>query len=636
MKNTIVGTAGHVDHGKTCLIKALTGMDTDRLKEEKQRGITIENGFADMICGDYNISIIDVPGHEKFVRNMLVGIGGIDLVLLVIGLDEGVMPQTREHFEILNMLRIRRGIIVYTKSDLVDDIEWKELVKDDVHEMTKGSFLENAAEIEVSSYTGQNIDKLRELIASTIDDSILKNCETALFRLPVDRVFTIDGFGTVVTGTLTEGSVSVGDEVEIYPEGKPVKVRSLQVHNEAVTSAFAGQRTALNLGGIKKEEIARGSVLSGKGAMEPSRMLDVELTLFADAEKEVKNGSRVHFYCGSSEALAKLVLLDRDVLERGQSCFAQLRFETPIAVKYADRFIIRFYSPMLTIGGGKILETTPSKHKRFDEAALATLEIKKSGNGKELCEALIRERSGQLIEADYLCRKLGMSAAECEGILEVLKNEGKVKRLSNAALVHTAYLSRAAEACLDILHDYHEKNRMSQGLGKEELKSALGRRLHIENKKMLEALLSELAAAELIRTDGKLAAAADFVLEFSPEAEKMKERILSFYRMRRFEMPTVDEVLEQEKDRANARHIIEAMEGSELVKLNHQYYIDKEAFDTALRELTDKIHRDGQITLAEFRDIIGTSRKYAMAILEYLDEAKITRKTDDVRVLRQA
>ena len=320
MKNIIVGTAGHVDHGKTCLIKALTGTDTDRLKEEKKRGITIENGFADMQCGDYNISVIDVPGHEKFIKNMLAGIGGIDLVLLVVGLDEGVMPQTAEHLQILDMLNIHRGIIVFTKRDLVDDEEWVELVKDDAMSLVEGTFLEGAPSIEVSAFEGTHIEELKQLIVENIDDATLRDDSPELFRLPIDRVFTIGGFGTVITGTLIEGSVNAGDEIEVCPGGIPTRARNVQVHNETVETAFAGQRTAINLTGLKKEEVQRGQVLARKGSLEPSMMLDVRLELFSDIDRQVRNGSRVHLYCGSSEVLGKVILLDREAAERYVLC----------------------------------------------------------------------------------------------------------------------------------------------------------------------------------------------------------------------------------------------------------------------------------------------------------------------------
>ena len=466
MKNIIVGTAGHVDHGKTCLIKALTGMDCDRLKEEKKRGITIENGFADMIAGDYNISIIDVPGHEKFIKNMLTGIGGIDMVLLVIGLDEGVMPQTVEHFRILEMLRIERGIIVYTKRDLVNDEDWIELVKEDTHELVKGTFLEGAPEIEVSSFDGYNIEKLRELIVSEIDDKILKDDASILFRLPVDRVFTIGGFGTVVTGTLMEGSVSTGDDVMVYPDGKTAKVRNLQVHNENVDRAYAGQRTAMNLQGVKKEDLDRGKVLAKPGSIETSRMLDVKLEMFRDAEKTVLNGSRVHFYSGSSEILAKVVLLDRDALDKGETCFCQLKLEEEAAVRRGDRFIIRFFSPLITIGGGKILETAPKKHKRFDESVLKDLEIKDTGTDKEVLELTVKEKSRMLPDERALALKLNLPPDEVSAITGNLEKAGKLFRVKKDCFVHLSFAELAEKTASQILDEYHKVNKMSPGIPK--------------------------------------------------------------------------------------------------------------------------------------------------------------------------
>lgn len=633
MKNLIVGTAGHVDHGKTCLIKALTGKDTDRLKEEKERGITIENGFADMYCGEYHISIIDVPGHERFVKNMLMGIGGIDFVLLVIALDEGVMPQTREHFQILSMLDIKKGIIVYTKKDLVDDEEWVELVKEDARTMVKGSFLEDAPEIEVSAYTGENIEALKAMILSCIEDGKLKNYQDELFRLPVDRVFTISGFGTVVTGTLLEGTVHTGDEVQIYPGSQTAKIRNIQVHNAQAECAYAGQRTALNLGGVKKEDIVRGTVLARKGAMKPTRMLDVKLCIFSDSERTVLNNSRVHFYCGAAETLAKVVLLDRDAAEKGDECLAQLRLEEPVVAKYADRFIIRFYSPLVTIGGGKILEADPSKHKRFDSQVLESLNKKDKGSFKELCEILIYEQSSKLMDINTLSQKVNANKSQILPVLHELEDEKCIKIAEQEILLHTSYLNEASNLCLDLLHEYHEKNQMSQGMQKEELKSRLQHKMRVESRKAIEIALSEMKQKDLIKLSQNVIAAADFQVKLSPEMQALKQDILRQYRTKKYEMPTVEEVLEDKKDKVNARHIIESMDGNEIVRLNYQYYIDKDALSNARKEMEEHIAQNGHITLAEFRDLLGTSRKYAVTILEYFDEKKITRKIDDVRVL---
>lgn len=634
MKNVIVGTAGHVDHGKTCLIRALTGMETDRLKEEKKRGITIENGFADMIYGDYNISIIDVPGHERFVNNMLMGIGGIDMVLLVIGLDEGVMPQTREHFQILTMLEINKGIIVFTKRDMVDDEEWIELVKEDARSMVEGTFLEGAPEIEVSAHENINIEELKQLIVENIDDNALKNDSDQLFRLPVDRVFTISGFGTVVTGTLMEGTINVGDEMMVYPEGKVTKVRNIQVHNEQVQSAYAGQRTAINVGGMKKEELERGSVLARKDGLEPTMMLDIKLKLFDDLDRVVLNGSRVHFYCGSSQVLGKIVLLDRDAAEAGDECYAQMRLEEEVALRMGDRFIIRFYSPLITLGGGKILEVSPRKHKRNDENVLESLKIKDEGTKKEIADIIIKEKSSQLITAAQLAIKMKLSSEEAAAIIDELTEEGRVKIIRKDYLMHEEYLQMVNTFGKKLLDEYHAKNELSGGMIKEEFKSRLEQELRLSDRKIIDDIMANMEGAGVIRIGEKTVAAADFQIRYSPEMEKMKDRILGIYRAARFEMPTVDEVLATEKDAANAKHIIDALETqSELVRLSHQYYIDAQAYNWAFDELKKVIETNGQITLAEFRDIIGTSRKFAMAILDYLDNQKITQKVDDARVL---
>ena len=399
MQNVIVGTAGHVDHGKTCLIKALSGIDTDRLKEEKKRGITIELGFANLIDTDgVHIGIIDVPGHEKFVKNMLAGIGGIDLVLLVIALDEGVMPQTVEHFEILKMLQIRQGIVVLTKSDTVDS-DWADMVEEDVRELIKGSFLEQAELIRVSSYTGENIDVLRQKIVAMAKQAGRRREEKELFRLPIDRVFTMEGFGTVVTGTLVEGMCEAGQEVMVYPQERLLKIRGVQSHGQKEEKASAGQRTAINLAGIKKEELSRGEVLAYPGSLVNSTMVDATLRLFDSTQRKLKNGDRVHLSYGSAQAIGKVILLDCDVVEAGQEALVQIRFDDPICVKRNDKFIIRFYSPVETFGGGTVLNPAADKHKRGQESVIESLRLKKTGTDIEILEQMVNEESRRFPEA---------------------------------------------------------------------------------------------------------------------------------------------------------------------------------------------------------------------------------------------
>ena len=380
MKNVIIGTAGHVDHGKTQLIKALSGIDTDRLSEEKKRGITIELGFAHIDNdAEYNIGVIDVPGHEKFIKNMLAGIGGVDFVLFVVAADEGIMPQTKEHFEILQALGIDDGIIAITKKDMVDE-EWLEMLLEDVKEYFEGSFLEGKPMIAVSSKTGENIDVLKEEILKKCNRESKRREEPELFRLPIDRVFSMQGFGTVVTGTLVDGVLRLNDEIAVYPDDIPAKVRGIQTYGSDTDEAVAGQRTAVNLSGVKKENVLRGSVLAASGAVTVTNMLDVEMSVFNSSDRQILNNSRVHLYTGSKEVLAKVIIMDRDVMVSGDKAFVQLRLEEPIAVRRGDKFIVRFYSPVITVGGGRVLDANPEKHKRNRDDVLADFEILAAGN----------------------------------------------------------------------------------------------------------------------------------------------------------------------------------------------------------------------------------------------------------------
>ena len=636
MKNVIIGTAGHVDHGKTCLIKALTGMDTDRLKEEKKRGITIENGFADMLYGDYNISIIDVPGHEKFVRNMLAGIGGIDLVLLIVGLDEGIMPQTAEHFDILKMLKIKRGIVVLTKDDLVEDDDWKALVEEDVKEFLSGSFMEDAPIIRVSSYTGKNIEELKKLIGEELEKIPERDILPGAFRLPVDRVFTIEGHGTVITGTLMEGSVAVGDEIEIYPEETPVKVRNVQVHGENTDRAYAGQRTAINLAGIKKSDVNRGDVLAAPGSLENSLMVDAAVEMFDDTTRTLLDGSRVHFYCGSSESLAKVVLMDREFLDKGSHGYAQLRLETPVAVKKGDRFIIRFYSPVESIGGGVILDACPPKHKRNDKSVIADMKIRETGSLKDILAVEAKEAGQNLITLKTAAVRLSSLLADVTKAAEELEKEGVLHRIQafDGAYIHRDYIERVKETAENILKAYHDENPLSVGMDREEFRSRLIRTLRIGESKTAEAMISMLADDGKLKISEVSVALADFDVKYTPEHLKMREEIIGTYKSAGYEMPKTEDVTAAFKDGVSAGHIIEALcaEGI-LARISYQYCLDREKYDDAACIVKSKIASKGEITLAEFRDAIGVSRKFAVEILEHFDKVKLTKKVGDSRVL---
>ncbi|MCI7304370.1 MAG: selenocysteine-specific translation elongation factor [Clostridiales Family XIII bacterium] len=634
MKNVIIGTAGHIDHGKTCLIKALTQIDTDRLKEEKQRGITIELGFADLPNDmDLDIGIIDVPGHEKFVKHMLAGIGGIDIVLLIVAADEGFMPQTKEHFEILKMLKIKKGIVVMTKADLADE-EWREVVKEDIKDNVAGTFLEGAPIMEVSSYTGQGIEELKKQILEMAAQCGSRREDRRLLRLPIDRVFTIDGFGTVITGTLMEGSVGTGDEVLLYPSQKKAKVRNIQVHGNTVTEARAGQRTAINLAGIKKEELNRGDVAAYPGLLENTRMIDVRIDMFDRTKRILKSGSRLHFYYGSAEALCKAVLLDQEAIGEGESCYAQLRFEEEIAVKRGDRFILRFYSPLETIGGGKILDAAAKKKKRFSEEAIASLKIQDEGKDQDVLAQIFLEESFRLGDLAEVIRKLGKTKEEAEELVDALLEEKTIKKISENLLLHKTYLSDVQSKAKALLENYHRENPVSSGMPKEEFRGKLGRLLRTEDQKKLELLINDLLQGQAVKEEAGTMSLRDFQVTYTEEQKKMADRLGAIYEKAGLEPPLTQEVAAGEKDPRLAGQILGSMHNRGVLgRLNYQYYMDAAALKSAIDVLINTIDRQGKITLAQYRDLIGTSRKYAVMILEYADENKITKMTGDCRVL---
>lgn len=634
MQNVIVGTAGHVDHGKTCLIKALSGIDTDRLKEEKKRGITIELGFANLIDTDgVHIGIIDVPGHEKFVKNMLAGIGGIDLVLLVIALDEGVMPQTVEHFEILKMLQIRQGIVVLTKSDTVDS-EWADMVEEDVRELIKGSFLEQAELIRVSSYTGENIDVLRQKIVTMAKQAGKRREEKELFRLPIDRVFTMEGFGTVVTGTLVEGMCEAGEEVMVYPQERLLKIRGVQSHGQKEEKASAGQRTAINLAGIKKEELSRGQVLAYPGSLVNSTMVDATLRLFDSTQRKLKNGDRVHLSYGSAQAIGKVILLDCEVVEAGQEALVQIRFDDPICVKRNDKFIIRFYSPVETFGGGTILNPAADKHKRGQEDIIESLRLKKTGTDMEILEQMVNEESRRFPEAKDLAAWMDLTVSEAEQMLDTLRNKKKILHLNDGSFVGKAYWEKVSELANQVLAHFHRENPIVEGMDREELKSRLAERMHLKSGKKAEALMAELEKRKVITIQGSIVSVAGFTVSYSDEASQMMTDMENIYKKAGIEVPSTDELVGAYKDRKQARQVLsELTKKGILVKAGTGVLMHKEHWDRALSVLRDHLASHPQITLGEFRDLLGTSRKYAVMLLETYDQMKITKKIGDARVL---
>lgn len=636
MQNVIVGTAGHVDHGKTCLIKALTGTDTDRLKEEQKRGITIELGFANLPNdAGIHIGIIDVPGHEKFVKNMLAGIGGIDLVLLVIALDEGVMPQTVEHFEILKMLHIKQGIVVFTKADLVDE-DWAELVNDDVDNLVKGTFMEKAGRIQVSAYTGKNIDVLKQMIVDKVRAAGGRRQEKELFRLPIDRVFTMEGFGTVVTGTLLEGCCQVGQEVELYPTERTVKIREIQTHGHRVDMAYAGQRTALNLVNIKKDEINRGEVLAAQDSLLKSQFIDAKVQLFSSTDRELRNGDRVHINYGSAQAICKAVLLDKDVLSAGEEAYVQFRFDEPVAVRRNDRFIIRFYSPTITFGGGIVLEAEALKHKRNHEEVIDSLHIKELGTDLEVLELELKEESRYFPVPKILAAKLNWTNQETEDQLEVLVKGKKAIRLSDGSYIHKYYWNEITQYGIELLNQFHKENPISDGMEKEEFKSRILDNFRIQESKRADVLLNEMIKRSITVTIGSAIAAAGFNAEYSHEIKGMLKEIEDTYLMAGYEIPATDDVINKFKDKKLAKQIVnDLVKKGALVKINPGAMIHRDNWEKAMGLLEKYFEDHPTISLRDYRDLLGTSRKYAVLFLEYCDQQKITRKQDDVRTLVQ-
>ena len=630
MKHVIIGTAGHVDHGKTLLVKALTGIDTDRLIEEKKRGITIDLGFAHLDFEDgTQAGLVDVPGHEKFIKNMLAGAGGIDLAMLVVAADEGFMPQTVEHLGILSLLGIKEGLVVITKADMVDP-EWVDMIAEDARERVKGTFLEGKPVMAVSAYTGQGIPELRQYLHGLVKDATEKNLRTP-FRLPVDRVFSVDGFGTVVTGTLIEGSIRKDEMAELVPSGVQAKVRSIQVHGKDTDAACAGQRVAINLAGIKKTDVQRGDTVSRPDTVKISRMLDVRLQNLKNSQRTILTQSQVHFYHGSSVMLAKVVLLDRESLLPGDSCYAQLRLTEPLASKRGDRFVIRFYSPLETIGGGVILDEAPLRHKAGDKAVLEALAIRESGSGNQKLVQTIAGFGYALPALQKLCLELNQEESEMKEQLEELVTLGKVLELLPGRYLAASVLDQAWEGCRKLLEAYHVANPLHAGMKLAELRQKL---LPGTDLAVADGVLAELAAEGRIKRVADRYAMAEFTVHFTKRQNAIRDKLMQTYRQADLEVPGVDEVypMFQPKEKDDCKQVLESLISSgQLVMLTPQLYYHYQTYQRVLEQTKAFFAEKEELTLAEFRDMLGTSRKYALAVLEYYDRNKMTKKDGDIR-----
>lgn len=633
----IVGTAGHIDHGKTALVKALTGIDADRLPEEKQRGITIDIGFAELDLGEIKIGFVDVPGHEKFVKNMLAGASGIDLVLLVISADEGVMPQTREHFEICRLLETKAGLIVLTKKDLVDE-ELLELVNLEISELVENSFLQDAPILAVSAKTREGIDELKEQLKVLAAQIPHRNNET-IARLPIDRSFTVKGFGAVATGTLISGEIAESSELEILPLQKKVRVRGLQTHGKKVKTAHSGQRTAVNLGGIEHTEITRGMLLAESGVLRPTQIFDAEIEVLKTAKKSLKSRQRVRVHLGTVEALARVqVLNETNEIKQGEKDFVQLRLEIPVVCVPEERFILRLYSPQVTIAGGKILDNLPAKHRRKDvEKVRRHLTNLNQADKLKKVKFYLETANEHGLTFKNLQSRTGWRS----GILQeaVKENIGKkaVIEAENFLVARTPFENLKAKTFAQI-ENFHKKESLSKGILRETLREKVFS--HLPNE-IFKSVLTALETEKKIVAEKDFVRAASHNLELSHDEKILRERLSAIYRTAKLEVPKLEEALLEavkatKSDKNHARKVFQLLINSgELVKITDEFYFAKNEIDNLIAKLREfaQSSADKLIDVAKFKDIAGISRKYAIPLLEYFDRERVTRRAGDKRLI---
>ena len=618
----VIGTAGHVDHGKSALVRALTGIDPDRLREEKERGLTIDLGFAWLsLPSGREVSIVDVPGHERFIRNMLAGVGGIDLAMLVVAADEGVMPQTREHLAIIDLLRIDRGLVVVTKSDLVDE-DWMELVSSDIMDSLKGTTLQDARMVSVSSVTGEGLPELLGALDAVLD-GVEEKDDNGHPRLPIDRAFTISGFGTVVTGTLVGGRLSVGDEVELAPGGQKGRVRGIQTHKQSVKSGMPGTRVAANLSGIGRESIERGQILTDRGWLKESEALDVKLRVVQDSPVAVKHRASVTLHLGTSETLVRVRLLDEQELGPGESGWAQLHLQYPIAAVKGDLFVIRSHQG--TLGGGEVIETLARRHKRFSEPVVERLSVLAEGRPEEvLLKAL------ESMEPSSLRKVVGESGIAAEDVapaLESLLDRDAVTALGNGRVMDgtVLYSGRGWAAVMSksraALESYHKQHPLRTGLPKEELRSRLGLGGQVFGK-VIEKLVEDGALVE----EGSAVRLPEHSRVLSAKQQAEVDRYLAALDAQPFSPPT---------DLGISGELVAGLvDEGRVVRVNQDVVFSAGAYKEMRDRIVEETKLVGKINVGKVRDMLDTSRKYALALMEYLDQQRITRRVGDDRVLR--
>jgi selenocysteine-specific elongation factor len=636
-KNIIIGTAGHIDHGKTTLIKALTGADTDRLKEEKERGISIELGFTSFKLSNQNqVGIIDVPGHEKFIKNMLAGAAGVDLAILVVAADEGMMPQSKEHLAILDLLGVKHGVVALTKTDKVDT-EWQELVQEDTREKLAGSFLEKAEIIPISGVEKKGIEALKAELNKIIGKISAKKTENNSY-FPIDRVFTLKGFGTIVTGTLFKGVIEVEDELELYPQSKKIRVRSLQVHNDQVQKVYPGQRVGINLSGIDKDELQRGDVLAKVNSLFKTKYFEAKLKMLKDLNFVLKNGDRIRFHIGAKEIIGRVYIYDKKELFPGEEAYVQFRLEEEIAAFLGEKFVIRRYSPMNLIGGGRIIIVDPPPRKRNEQQITEILKEIEAGDWKKRIEIFINSKKFESASMEYLLKKSSLQQTELNNTLQKLEESGKIiclKKGNNSLWIHIDKLAEVEEQILEFITSYHQNNHLEPGISKEELRSKI--KFNFDNQEFNQ-IIKILLAKDLIKENENAVALFDFEISFLEAEKELKNKIIVEFKSNLYSPPSLAELkadLEidgRQEEKFNS--IINYLILQEIIiRLNNEILIHSQAVSGSRKMLKDYLEENLEIELGEFRDLIDSSRKYALVLLKKFEKERLIKKNGDKRVL---
>ncbi len=630
-RHVVVGTAGHIDHGKTSLVKALTGIDTDRLPEEKARGITIDLGFAFLEEPDgLTIEIVDVPGHERFVRNMLAGVGGIDLAMLVIAADEGVMPQTREHLAICSLLHIKTGLVALTKADLVE-ADWLELVKDDVTGLLRGTFLEGSPMLGVSSKTGEGLDALRAALRA-LAATVPARAADQLPRLPIDRVFTVKGFGTVITGTLMTGRCAVDDRVEVYPRGVQAKIRGLQTHGHPVPEARAGQRTAMNLQGLERAAITRGDVVGPPGALVASVLVDGTLELLSEAPRPLKSRDRIRFHTGTSEIMARVLLLDRAELSPGERAFARFRMEASLVALPGDRFVTRSYSPIVTIGGGTLLDIDPPRFKRRAPALVAHLRLLAEGTPEDVVEEHVRQVGPAGVRLAVLSGRVPFGPERLRALLATLESNGRILAVERDWFLHRESEQRLRAQVQATLEAFHRANPLKPGMSREELRGRAG----AAEERVFAHVLGRLDAEGMARSERDKVRLASHAVRLSTEQQRVVEHVEAEFLRAEAAPPSPEEALGHAGVAGDDEHELFQIlvEGKRLVRIKESLFFHARALETIQDKLVALLRERKDIGPGDIKDLLGISRKYAIPLLEYFDGRRVTMRVGERRVLR--